>query len=84
MVIASTPAQRMQLETYLEAQYQHGDLVYGLHITDRAILTCLVFERMGRQVHLVDGAEGGYALAAQALKQRLSVSEPMVSKNEIR
>lgn len=75
MVIASTPAQRMQLETYLEAQYQHGDLVYGLHITDRAILTCLVFERMGRQVHLVDGADGGYALAAQALKQRLSGSE---------
>ncbi|WP_129670494.1 DUF3095 domain-containing protein [Candidatus Chloroploca sp. Khr17] len=76
MVIASTPAQRMQLETYLDAQYQHGELVYGLHVTDRAILTCLVFERMGHQVHLVDGADGGYALASHALKQRLSGSGP--------
>ncbi|NCC34391.1 MAG: DUF3095 family protein, partial [Chloroflexia bacterium] len=84
MVIASTPTQRNTLEAYLEAHHRQGELVYGLHVTDRAILTCLVFERMGHQVHLVDGADGGYALAAQALKQRLSGSEPMVSENEIR
>jgi hypothetical protein len=34
-------------------------------------MTCLVFERGGRQVHFVDGADGGYALAAKDMKQRM-------------
>lgn len=72
MTIAGTAAQRAQLEAYLEARFRGGELVYGLHVADRAVLTCLVFERMGRQVHFVDGADGGYALAARALKLRLA------------
>lgn len=72
MIIAGTPAQRAQLEAYLEGRFQQGELAYGLHVTDRALMTCLVFERMGRQVHFVDGADGGYALAARALKERLA------------
>lgn len=71
MIIASSPQQRAQLEAYLAAQRAAGQVAYGLHVTDRATLTCLVFERMGRQVHFVDGADGGYALAAQALKQQI-------------
>lgn len=27
---------------------------------------------MGRQVHFIDGTDGGYSLAAQAMKQRLA------------
>lgn len=73
MIIAGTPAQRARLTAFLEERYQAGDLVYGLHVTDRALMTCLVFERLGRQVHFVDGADGGYALAAKALKARLEV-----------
>lgn len=72
MVLAGSSEQRHKLEALLEAQYQAGRLIYGLHSTDRAILTCLVFERMGRQVHFVDGADGGYALAARALKERMA------------
>jgi hypothetical protein len=71
MILSSSPEQRGRLEAYLAAQRAAGRLAYGLHITDRATLTCLVFERMGRQVHFVDGADGGYALAAQALKRQL-------------
>ncbi len=71
MILSSSPAQRGRLEAYLAAQRAAGRLAYGLHVTDRATLTCLVFERMGRQVHFVDGADGGYALAAQALKRQL-------------
>ncbi len=71
MIIAGTPAQRQELTAFLQEQRRAGKLVYGLHVTDRALLTCLVFERMGRQVHFVDGADGGYALAAKALKQQL-------------
>jgi len=70
MVMASTTTKTQQLITYLEQEFRAGTLVYGLHIADRALMTCLVFERNGRQVHFVDGADGGYTLAAKALKQR--------------
>lgn len=72
MIIAGAPAQRARLEAYLEARFRRGELAYGLHVADRATMTCLVFERMGRQVHFVDGADGGYALAARAMKARLA------------
>jgi len=77
MVMVSTATQTATLMDYLEREYQAGNLVYGLHISDRALMTCLVFERNGRQVHFIDGADGGYTLAAKALKQRLQ-SRPMV------
>ena len=71
MVMAGNQQQRENLNNYLENQYDRGKLVYGLHKSDRAIMTCLVFERNGRQVHFVDGADGGYALAAKAMKERI-------------
>jgi hypothetical protein len=71
MVMACTPDQRAALERYLADQHGAGRLAYGLHVTDRALVTCVVFERMGRQVHFVDGADGGYAEAARGLKRRL-------------
>lgn len=71
MVIASTPEQTQQLTRYLEQEFRAGSLVYGLHQSDRVLMTCLIFERSGRQVHFIDGADGGYAIAARAMKQRL-------------
>ncbi len=71
MVIAGNALQREKLTNYLEKKYQSGDLVYGLHVSDRALLTCLVFDRNARQVHFVDGADGGYALAAKEMKARM-------------
>ncbi len=73
MILSSTPQQRQQLEAYLEQQYQQKRLVYGIHVSDRALMTCLVFERKDRQVHFIDGADGGYALAAKAMKQRMQM-----------
>ncbi|NEQ05900.1 MULTISPECIES: DUF3095 domain-containing protein [unclassified Moorena] len=73
MVIAGNEVQRKQLTDYLEKNYKQGKLVYGLHISDRALMTCLVFERHGRQVHFVDGADGGYAVAAKDMKDRLKL-----------
>jgi hypothetical protein len=43
-------------------------------VADRALLTCIVFDRMGRQVHFVDGADGGYARAATALKEQIGLA----------
>lgn len=71
MIVAGSTAQREKLTQYLEAQYKEGKLVYGLHVSDRALMTCLVFERNGHHVHFVDGADGGYTQAAKPLKEKL-------------
>ncbi|TYQ28093.1 DUF3095 domain-containing protein [Pseudanabaena sp. UWO311] len=71
MVISGTTQQRKKIIDYLEKKFQEGRLVYGFHVSDRALMTCLVFERDGRQVHFVDGADGGYALAAKKMKERM-------------
>jgi hypothetical protein len=72
MIIAGSETQRRKLTRYLEENYRQGKLVYGLHISDRVIMTCLVFERNGNQVHFIDGADGGYAIAAKGMKQRIN------------
>ena len=71
MVVSGKTRQRKKLIDYLEKKFQEGRLVYGYHISDRALMTCLVFERDGCQVHFVDGADGGYTLAAKAMKERI-------------
>jgi hypothetical protein len=35
-------------------------------------MTCLVLNRRNHHFHLIDSADGGYALAAKQLKARLS------------
>jgi hypothetical protein len=71
MVISCSAANRQSFEDYLRGQWTQGRLVYGLHVTDKALLTCLVFDRRNRHFHFVDGSNGGYALAAKTLKQQL-------------
>lgn len=71
MVISGTPQQHRQLKQFLERCYKAGTLAYGMHLSSNALMTCLVFERSGQQVHFIDGADGGYALAARILKHRL-------------
>ena len=71
MVISGNATQRAKLTSYLEEHYQKGKLVYGIHVSDRALMTCLVSEQNGRHhIAFVDGADGGYALAAKGMKQR--------------
>ena len=73
MVLAGTSEQRHALMAELETRYQQGKLAYGLHVSGSTVMTCLVYERMGQQVHFVDGAGGGYTRAANDLKLRLQV-----------
>ena len=69
-VLAGTGAQRSALNAWLEERYARGELIYGLHVTDRAHMTCLVFNYAGRHLHFIDGADGGFFLAARAFKER--------------
>lgn len=75
LVISGTQEARERLTEYLEAEHTAGNLVYGIHVSDRALMTCLVFERYGRQVHFIDAADGGYTLAARQLKAQIKELE---------
>ena len=70
-VLSGNEGQRRELEKYLDGLYEQGSLVYGIHAASTALLTCLIFSYNGAHMHLVDGGNGGYALAAAALKDRV-------------
>ena len=72
MVLDSTTDQSARLELALEARRQRRELVYGVHIAKEALMTCLIFDRRNSHAHFVDGAEGGYAIAAQKMKAQLA------------
>lgn len=69
-ILAGTPAQREALDAWLAERYARRELVYGLHVTDRAHMTCLVFNYSGKHLHFIDGADGGLFLASKAFKER--------------
>ena len=69
-ILAGTAAQRAALTAWLEERYARRELAYGLHVTDRAHMTCLVFNYSGKHLHFIDGADGGLFAAAKAFKQR--------------
>lgn len=72
MVISGNAAQRGRLERFLAAQYRHGSLVYGMHVSDRALMTCIISDYNLHHLHFIDGADGGYAMAARMLKSQLT------------
>ncbi len=75
-VIDVTPKQADGIETYLEEAYASGRLIYGAHRADSALMTCLVFNMsQSEHVHFIDGADGGFAMAATGFKKRLAASE---------
>ena len=74
MVITTTKKQSLELENYLEKEYQNKTLVYGIHKSDSALMTCLIFERHGKHIHFVDSSNGGYALASKELKKRAKLT----------
>lgn len=67
-VLSGTPGQREQLLARIAAEYAPGELVYGLHVSPAAIMTCVVDNYEREHLHFVDGSDGGYALAAKQMK----------------
>ncbi|MDE2617909.1 MAG: DUF3095 family protein, partial [Burkholderiales bacterium] len=56
-----------------QALQDAGQVDYGLHSSDHALMTCFV-RSMTQHVHFVDGGDGGYAMAARQLKARQASS----------
>ena len=65
---------RNQIQAFLEREYAKKNIYYGMHVSDRALLTCLLHVDSKREVHFVDAADGGYALAARQMKKQMQDS----------
>lgn len=72
MIVDCSPGMAQKIEDALAAASRDGHIRYGCHREDAAIMTCFTpSPSQPSHVHFIDGAQGGYALAAAALKQRL-------------
>jgi hypothetical protein len=62
-----------KIEERLAEAERAGICRYGIHRQSSALMTCLVASPLQRDhVHFVDGAAGGYAMAAASLKAKLA------------
>jgi len=69
MVLDCTPSLAAEIEDYLKEAAAKGLVRYGAHRQDAAMMTCFTPSPVNpNHVHFIDGAQGGYALAAAALK----------------
>ncbi|HEY6859756.1 MAG TPA: DUF3095 domain-containing protein [Pseudolabrys sp.] len=70
MVLDCTPELAAGIENYLKTAAAKGVVRYGVHRQDAAMMTCFTPSPVNpNHVHFIDGAQGGYALAATALKE---------------
>ena len=71
MVLDCTPQLAAEIEDCLKIAAAKGAVRYGAHQQDAAMMTCFTPSPVNpNHVHFIDGAQGGYALAASALKDK--------------
>lgn len=74
LVLDCTVDQVSDIDSFLSTLHQKGQIIYGIHTADSALMTCLVFNlTQSEHVHFIDGADGGFALAATQLKAQLKM-----------
>ena len=71
LVLNCQPEDRIRWGKFLEDLRQKEIIYYGIHVADRAIMTCLLHAGSQQEVHFIDGADGGYALAAKMMKAQI-------------
>lgn len=62
--------QSKELEALLVQLQSEGKLNFGIHYSNRALMTCFV-NSLEKHIHFIDGADGGYTYAASSLKAHL-------------
>jgi hypothetical protein len=71
MTVDLDPERLRRIEERLERAEREGICSYGLHRQDSALMTCIVATPLQRDhIHFIDGASGGYAMAATSLKAK--------------
>ncbi|MDE1462991.1 DUF3095 domain-containing protein [Spartinivicinus poritis] len=77
LVLDCTNEQTAQIKQLLEEQFQQGQLVYGIHQTNQALMTCMVSSLENSQhLHFIDGSGGGFWSASIGLKKQLQTRQP--------
>jgi hypothetical protein len=72
MVISCTAEKAGIVKDWLEKKESGGEILYGLHESDSSLITCLFDGKKDeRELHLIDGSNGGYTLAAKGLKKKI-------------
>ncbi|MDE1151847.1 MAG: DUF3095 family protein [Micavibrio sp.] len=74
LVMDVSKQQQHDLTAYLEGLRAAGKIFYGMHSAPAALMTCLVFDYGHDHFHFVDGADGGYALAAKQMKAQMKAA----------
>ncbi len=73
-----------RLKAILDAASARRILRYGMHVQDEALMTCIAPSvQISHHMHFVDGANGGYAAAAQAL-QLLNANDTLANDSILR
>jgi hypothetical protein len=69
MVLDCSKEQSMAIQRLCETLYNNGDIRYGIHYSEEAVMTCYVpTMKDGEHIHFIDGGDGGYAMAAKQMK----------------
>jgi len=75
-VVDSAAASIAEIARYLTGKSEQGLVRFGLHVSDAALMTCLVTSTSDSlHVHFVDGANGGYTRASEVLKGRIRLEQ---------
>lgn len=72
MVLDCSAEEIARLIEILERLHRANKLVYGIHRSATALMTCVAYDPSNNgHIHFIDGADGGYALAALQLKKQM-------------
>jgi hypothetical protein len=72
LVLDCTQTQADAIAEALYARRAAGEIAFGLHSADHALMTCLVFNlEAGEHVHFIDGGLGGFTEAAVGFKKQM-------------
>lgn len=62
-----------EILNYLSDEESKNVIKFGHFKSDDAVMTCMVFSKDNNEhIHFIDGAKGGYTMAAKELKSKLS------------
>jgi hypothetical protein len=76
LVIDCSPAAVEAVKRYLDEVAPARGIRYGVHVSQTALMTCLVLAPSeSLHVHFVDGGAGGYTSASRGLKRAASAVE---------
>lgn len=73
MVLDCSVEQAAQIRIILERMHAADEIDYGVFETERALMTCLLFDlKSSQHIHFIDGDNGGFHSASIELKEQLA------------